>query len=44
MKWRSLFSLFSCRLIIVAYLLKARTLKPAEAAVVKERLCEHARC
>jgi hypothetical protein len=26
---------------ILAYLLKARTVKPAETAVAKERLCKH---
>jgi hypothetical protein len=29
---------------IVAYLLKARTVKPTETAVVREQLCKHARC
>jgi hypothetical protein len=28
----------------VAYLLKARTLKPAETAVSRQRLCKHVRC
>jgi hypothetical protein len=28
----------------LAYLLKARTVKPAETAVAKERLCKHWRC
>jgi hypothetical protein len=27
----------------VAYMLKARTVKPAETAVAMERLCKHAR-
>jgi hypothetical protein len=29
---------------IAAYLLKARTVKPPETAVAKERLCKHAHC
>jgi hypothetical protein len=29
---------------IVAYLLKARIVKPAETAVDREALCKHARC
>jgi hypothetical protein len=29
---------------IVAYLLKARTVKPVETAVARERLCKHAPC
>jgi hypothetical protein len=38
----------SCRIAavinIVAYLLKARTVKPEETAVARERLCEQALC
>jgi hypothetical protein len=30
--------------ITVEYLLQARTLKLAETAVARERLCKHARC
>jgi hypothetical protein len=29
---------------IVTYLLKARTVKPAETIIGRERLCEHVRC
>jgi hypothetical protein len=29
---------------LVACLLKARIVKPAEIVVVRERLCKHARC
>jgi hypothetical protein len=29
---------------ILAYLLKARTVKPAETVVARERLCKHSRC
>jgi hypothetical protein len=29
---------------IVAYLLKARIVKPAETAIAREQLCKHARC
>jgi hypothetical protein len=30
--------------IIVAYLLKAKIVKPAETAVARKWLCKHARC
>jgi hypothetical protein len=35
-----LISIIFCLVHIVAYLLKARTVKPAETAVARERLCK----
>jgi hypothetical protein len=43
--WLSLFIFISkSQMYNVAFLLKARTVKPAETAVATERLCKHARC
>jgi hypothetical protein len=41
----SVFVIYTCcTCIIVECLLKARTVKPTETTVAKERLCKHVRC